>query len=80
MRNYFVTKDYPSSLNIPIQRIEGIGKKRSIQLKRLGVNVLGDMLFYFPRKYEDRRKYPRFLRFAKMRIKLLREGFLEKKL
>ena len=55
MRNYFVTKDYPSSLNIPIQRIEGIGKKKH-PAQKTGSKCSRRYVVLFSRKYEDRRK------------------------
>ena len=40
-------------LNSPLQVISGIGPKNSQLLKNLGLNTLGDLLYYFPRRYDD---------------------------
>lgn len=38
-----------------IQFLKGVGPKRAELFGRLGVETLDDLLFYFPRKWEDRR-------------------------
>jgi ATP-dependent DNA helicase RecG len=43
----------PAALNAPITAISGIGPSHAQTLSRLGINVLQDMLFYFPRRYDD---------------------------
>lgn len=44
--------DYLSS---PIQYIKGVGPKKSESLNKLGIKSIKDLLYYFPRSYEDRR-------------------------
>ncbi|MEN2984245.1 MAG: ATP-dependent DNA helicase RecG [Dictyoglomaceae bacterium] len=39
-----------------IQSIKGIGSKRAKLLNRLGINTLKDLIYYFPRDYDDRSK------------------------
>ncbi len=39
-----------------IQYVKGVGEKRLKQLNKMGIHVLEDMLYYFPRTYEDRTK------------------------
>ncbi len=39
-----------------IQSVKGVGEKRLKQLNKMGIHVLEDMLYYFPRNYEDRTK------------------------
>lgn len=46
---------YESELDIPVSNLKGIGEKRAKHLERMGIEVLGDALFHFPRRYEDRR-------------------------
>jgi len=38
-----------------IQFLKGVGPKKAELFSRLGVETLDDLLFYFPRKWEDRR-------------------------
>lgn len=42
-------------LDKPINRLKGIGKTREELLKGLGIFTVEDILYYFPRNYEDRR-------------------------
>ena len=45
--------------NTPITALKGVGKTRSAQLEKLGIRTVGDLVYYFPRAYEDRsRIYP----------------------
>ncbi len=41
-----------SSLSTPVGMLAGVGKARAGQLQQLGVNTLGDLLEYFPRRYQ----------------------------
>ncbi len=43
-------------MEIPIRFVKGIGPKRERLLKKLGIFSLQDLLYYFPSKYQDRRK------------------------
>jgi ATP-dependent DNA helicase RecG len=43
----------PAALDAPISVLPGIGPHHSETLARLNINVLRDMLFYFPRRYDD---------------------------
>lgn len=40
----------------PLQYLKGVGPERAKQLERLGIHNVLDLLQYFPRRYEDRRK------------------------
>lgn len=40
----------------PIQYLKGIGPKRKRLFGRLGINTVEDLLYYFPRRYDDRRQ------------------------
>lgn len=42
-------------LDKPISQIKGIGKSREKLLNSLGIFTVEDVLYYFPRQYEDRR-------------------------
>ena len=38
-----------------ISCLRGVGAKRAEALKKLNIETIGDLLWLFPRKYEDRR-------------------------
>ena len=38
----------------PIIDLNGVGKVRAAQLSKLGINTVGDLIYYFPRAYEKR--------------------------
>jgi len=40
----------------PLQYLKGVGPERAKQLERLGIHNVLDLLQYYPRRYEDRRK------------------------
>jgi len=41
------------ALNAPVTVLQGVGPRHGQTLKRLGLETLGDMLYYFPRRYDD---------------------------
>ncbi len=43
----------PAALNAPLTVLQGVGPKHASTLEGLGLHTLGDMLYYFPRRYED---------------------------
>ncbi|MBM3244939.1 MAG: ATP-dependent DNA helicase RecG [Candidatus Omnitrophica bacterium] len=48
MENYF---------HVSVQYLKGIGPKRAKDLSKLGIAVIEDLLYYFPRRYEDRTSF-----------------------
>ena len=44
-------------LQTPVRYLKGVGPKRAEILSRLGLNTVEDMLWYFPRRYEDRSQF-----------------------
>lgn len=46
-------KIHPEALDSPVTVLQGVGVRHGETLKRLGMETLGDMLYYFPRRYED---------------------------
>ena len=38
----------------PITQLSGVGKVRAAQLEKLGINTVGDLIYFFPRAYEKR--------------------------
>lgn len=43
----------PAALNASVTVLPGVGTRHAQTLSRLGLNTLGDMLYYFPRRYDD---------------------------
>ncbi|MBC7327461.1 ATP-dependent DNA helicase RecG [bacterium] len=44
-------------LENPVRFIKGVGEKRARILSKLGIEKAGDLLFHFPRRWEDRRHF-----------------------
>jgi len=44
-----------ASLDMPIQYMKGVGPKRAALFQHMGIHTIGDLLFFFPREYQDRR-------------------------
>ncbi|MGL5715234.1 MAG: ATP-dependent DNA helicase RecG [Paraclostridium sp.] len=45
-----------NNLNKEIQYVKGIGPKKASKLNKLGIFTVNDLVYYFPRQYEDRNK------------------------
>ncbi len=43
----------PIALDAPVTVLPGIGRNHARTLSRLGLNTIRDMLYYFPRRYDD---------------------------
>ncbi len=43
----------PAAFNAPLTVLPGVGEKTARTLAQLGLQTLGDMLYYFPRRYDD---------------------------
>lgn len=41
-------------LQMPLQYLKGVGPRKAADLKRAGLVTIEDLLFRFPRRYEDR--------------------------
>jgi len=41
----------------PVRYLKGIGPKKAKAFKRLGIQTIEDLLYYFPRRYEDRANF-----------------------
>ena len=47
------TSATPAALNAKLTVLQGVGPRNAESLARLGLHTLGDMLYYFPRRYDD---------------------------
>ncbi|MFA5119320.1 MAG: ATP-dependent DNA helicase RecG [Candidatus Omnitrophota bacterium] len=45
--------------DIPIRYLKGVGPKREKTFNKIGVYSIEDLLYYFPRRYEDRAQFSR---------------------
>jgi len=45
--------DDPSGLHAPLRVLQGVGNRLSQTLSSLGLNTLEDLLYYYPRRYDD---------------------------
>ena len=41
-------------MQMPLQFLKGVGPRKAADLKKAGLNTVEDLLFRFPRRYEDR--------------------------
>lgn len=44
------------NLNDKVTAIKGIGPKKAEALKKMGINIIEDFLYFYPRDYQDRRQ------------------------
>src|SRR5574341_1541986 len=44
-----------NDLNVPCQYVKGVGPKRALLFKKMGMETVLDLLYLYPRRYEDRR-------------------------
>ncbi|HSM70011.1 MAG TPA: ATP-dependent DNA helicase RecG [Anaerolineales bacterium] len=47
------TSATPAALDAKLTVLQGVGPKNAQSLAKLGLHTLGDMLYYFPRRYDD---------------------------
>jgi len=47
------TSATPAALDAKLTVLQGVGPRNAESLARLGLHTLGDMLYYFPRRYDD---------------------------
>src|SRR5690606_9513950 len=47
------TSATPAALDAKLTVLQGVGPRNAESLARLGMQTLGDMLYYFPRRYDD---------------------------
>lgn len=49
----------PRDLDTEVQYVKGVGPRVAGVLNKLGINTAGDLLYHFPRRYEDRTQFAR---------------------
>lgn len=52
-----VYRNQSSGLDVSCQYVRGVGPRRAILLKRLGIETVRDILYFSPRRYDDRRHF-----------------------
>jgi len=52
-RTTLSSEGHPAALNAPITVLTGVGPRHGQTLAHLGLQTLGDLLYYFPRRYVD---------------------------
>jgi len=50
-----LNKENIKYLNSPVTVLKGIGPKKALLFNKLGIHTVLDLLYFLPRKYEDRR-------------------------
>jgi ATP-dependent DNA helicase RecG len=48
-------------LQTPLQYLKGVGPRKAADLKKAGLNTVEDLLFRFPRRYEDRSRMQKII-------------------
>ena len=49
----------PPDLDSPLTYVKGVGEARARLFARLGLNTAGDLLTFYPRRWEDRTVFAR---------------------
>lgn len=60
-----IIKEAPVPPSSSIRYIKGIGPKRALALEKLGIHSIRDLVYFFPRRYEDRSS---FSKISKLKI------------
>ena len=47
------TSATPAALDAKLTVLQGVGPRHAETLSKLGLQTLGDMLYYYPRRYDD---------------------------
>ena len=48
-------------MQTPLQFLKGVGPRKAADLKKAGLNTVEDLLFRFPRRYEDRSRMQKII-------------------
>jgi ATP-dependent DNA helicase RecG len=60
--NYFPGSGITDNRSRLIEELDWIPRPKLLALRRLGIEVVEDLLNHFPRRYEDRQRFPQFPR------------------
>ena len=66
------------SLETPVRYLKGIGPKRAKSLNKAGIYTIEDLLYYFPRRYEDRTNFSPIRQLQEGRIQTVKAEILAK--
>lgn len=72
MKDILKFSTYNPGLNLSVESVKGVGAKRGKLLGRMGIETLGDALFHFPRRYEDRRRIKRISETVPGQVEVIR--------
>lgn len=50
-----------NKLDMSVQYLKGVGPKKVKRFEKIAINTLRDLIYYFPRTYEDRRKFNKLI-------------------
>ncbi len=64
------------TLNTPLQYLKGVGPKRAKSFAKVGINTLEDILYYFPRRYEDRTNFTSIAKLQEGQIQTIKAEVL----
>ncbi len=62
----------------PIRYLKGIGPKREKSFRKLAINSVEDLLYYFPRRYEDRTKFTPIAKLNEGQVQTIKAEILKK--
>ena len=66
------------SLETPVRYLKGIGPKRAKSLNKAGIYTIEDLLYYFPRRYEDRTNFTPVSKLQEGQIQTIKAEILAK--
>ncbi len=67
------------SLSAPIQYLKGIGPKKSKSFNKIGVYTIEDLIYFFPRRYEDRTHFCQIAKLEEGLVQTIKAKVLDSK-
>lgn len=68
-----------NALDTSVQYLKGIGPKRAKILNKAGIKTIEDLLYYFPRRYEDRKNLISIAQLKEKETQTIKAEVLSKK-